>query len=164
MAPLGYWSDFEAFIAIICACLPDSRFFIGHMKPQFLSSRRKTTSGGSPHVASASSWYSRKSGGKKAGVISVTTEYGVELTGHSANSGSFEQLTDQPVQWYPPNETHSTYHAGAWPMQQAYYGPSEQEQQQQQQHQFEYNSGRPQGAVYEQTHQGTAFRGPNSYV
>lgn len=33
--PLAYWSCIETLVAIICACLPDSRFFFSRLVPKF---------------------------------------------------------------------------------------------------------------------------------
>jgi hypothetical protein len=36
--PLAYWSCIETLTAIICACLPDSRFFFSRLVPQLYRS------------------------------------------------------------------------------------------------------------------------------
>lgn len=33
--PLAYWSCAETLVAIMCACLPDSRFFFSKLVPKF---------------------------------------------------------------------------------------------------------------------------------
>lgn len=33
--PLAYWSCAETLVAIMCACLPDSRFFFSRLVPKF---------------------------------------------------------------------------------------------------------------------------------
>lgn len=35
LMPLAYWSCAETLVAIMCACLPDSRFFFSRLVPKF---------------------------------------------------------------------------------------------------------------------------------
>lgn len=98
MAPLGYWTDFEACIAVICACLPDSRFFFSRLLPKLFgwASAKDTTSNTPYRISDLSPLSARaKSSRKTTGRISVTTDFEMK----SVSPGSFEKLDDTVPAW-----------------------------------------------------------------
>ncbi|KAJ4395948.1 hypothetical protein N0V93_000164 [Gnomoniopsis smithogilvyi] len=104
MAPLGYWTDFEASIAIICACLPDSRFFFSRLIPKtFGWSTAKATMASTPyHISTPRS--GRRSR-KATGIISVTTDFELK----SVSPGSFEKLPESAPEWEPRYENQAVH-------------------------------------------------------
>lgn len=106
MAPLGYWTDFESCVAVICACLPDSRFFFSRLIPKTFGWNTTKDSAKSPYQLTDLSARSarQKAMRVKAGMISVTTEFELK----SVNPGSFELLTDAVPAWEQRRDTEAT--------------------------------------------------------
>lgn len=103
MAPLGYWTDFEASIAIICACLPDSRFFFSRLIPKTLGwSTAKATKASSPYHMSTPR--STRKTRRMTGMISVTTDFELKSVG----PGSFEKLPEKASEWEPKYGNHAS--------------------------------------------------------
>ena len=69
LMPLAYWSCIETLVAIMCACLPDSRFFFSSLVPKFyksVASSYKTSTPSSYSTLSGSSKPSSRQAGKAA--------------------------------------------------------------------------------------------------
>jgi len=69
LMPLAYWSCIETLVAIICACLPDSRFFFSSLVPKFyksVASSYKVSTPSSYSTLSGSSKPSSRQAGKVA--------------------------------------------------------------------------------------------------
>lgn len=123
MAPLGYWTDFEASIAVICACVPDSRFFLSRLIPSWKGTADKNSirKNNSPYQLTDLSARSARIRAiqMQAGMISVTTDFDLKST---VNLGSREHLTHgaMHVPWERP-DTLGQEEAGAgaersWPL------------------------------------------------
>lgn len=96
MAPLGYWTNFEASIAVICACVPDSRFFLSRLIPKTFgwSTTAKDSDKNRYPLTSLSAKSARlRAIQQRAGMISVTTEFDLKST-VNFNQGSCENLTE----------------------------------------------------------------------
>lgn len=73
LMPLAYWSCIECLTAILCACLPDCRFFFSRLVPTFYRAvassvrgrdrtSRKDSRGGSSVPGSATSYWTLEAG------------------------------------------------------------------------------------------------------
>lgn len=98
MAPLGYWTLYEACIAVICACMPDSRFFFSRLLPKTLGWGTTTEDPlKSPYQLtdmSARSARTKAMRAKTSGMISVTTEFELKSAHAPPNAESTEHLTE----------------------------------------------------------------------
>lgn len=75
--PLGYWSCIETLVAIMCACLPDCRFFFTRLVPGFVQksflSKSYWTLGGSAATSQQRKGTHGSSGKDEESAIRVTT-------------------------------------------------------------------------------------------
>lgn len=113
MAPLGYWTNFEASIAVICACVPDSRFFLSRLIPKTFGWRwcAKDYNKNRYPLTSLSAKSARiRAIQKRAGMISVTTDFDL-YSMVNFNQGSCEHLTDGGAGRHEPWERPLT-----WPL------------------------------------------------